>query len=363
MPFTESGVIPDIIINPHCHSQDTMILLDNGKYKTIKEIVENEKYDSVITVNPKNLLEESSKIYNKFSKMADSMYEIKTHSGISLKCTGDHQQLVYKNPNNIWKRTDTLVIDKDELIVRIAKNEYRYDKVKSIKEIEPEMVYDFTTVSENHSFIANSIITHNCIPSRMTVGQLIECTLSKLGCLQGRTYDGTPFETINIKNICEKFEKFGFSRKGTETMYNGQTGEKILTEIFIGPTYYQRLKHMVLDKIHSRSNGPVQNLTRQPAEGRSRDGGLRLGEMEVDCLLSHGAAGFLKERIFECSDKYEVYVCDQCGLIGTINVEKRLFLCKPCNNTTLFSKVNLPYAAKLLWHELYSLGIIPRIIT
>ena len=120
---------------------------------------------------------------------------------------------------------------------------------------------------------------------------------------------------------------------------------------------------MVLDKVHSRANGPVQNLTRQPAEGRSRDGGLRLGEMEVDCLLSHGTAGFLKERIFECSDKYTVYVCDKCGLIATINVEKKIFLCKPCNNTTLFSKVNLPYAAKLLWHELYSLGIIPRIIT
>jgi hypothetical protein len=114
---------------------------------------------------------------------------------------------------------------------------------------------------------------------------------------------------------------------------------------------------------NSRSTGPVQNLTRQPAEGRSRDGGLRLGEMEVDCLLSHGTSGFLKERIFECSDMYNAYVCNQCGLLATVNPQKNIYICHSCGNTNNFSKINLPFASKLLWQELYSLGIVPRIIT
>jgi DNA-directed RNA polymerase II subunit RPB2 len=207
------------------------------------------------------------------------------------------------------------------------------------------------------------IINPACIPSRMTIGQLLECTLSKRGAIEGKRYDGTPFNRLNIDEICDEFKKYGFNRKGTEVLYNGQTGERIETEIFIGPTFYQRLKHMVKDKIHSRSTGPVQNLTRQPAEGRSRDGGLRLGEMEVDCLLSHGASGFLKERIFECSDMYSAYVCNQCGLLATVNPHKNIYLCNSCGNTNNFSKINLPFASKLLWQELYSLGIIPRIIT
>ena len=207
------------------------------------------------------------------------------------------------------------------------------------------------------------IINPACIPSRMTIGQLLECTLSKIGAIEGEKHDGTPFEDLNIEQICDKFKKYGFNRKGTEVLYNGQTGERIKTEIFIGPTFYQRLKHMVKDKVHSRSTGPVQNLTRQPAEGRSRDGGLRLGEMEVDCLLSHGAAGFLKERIFECSDMYHSYVCNKCGLLATVNPQKNIFLCNSCGNTNDFSKINLPFASKLLWQELYSLGIIPRILT
>jgi hypothetical protein len=559
------------------------------------------------------------------------------------------------------------------------------------------------------------IINPACIPSRMTIGQLLECTLSKRGAIEGKRYDGTPFNRLNVDEICDEFKKYGFNRKGTEVLYNGQTGERIQTEIFIGPTFYQRLKHMVKDKIHclrldhdvltidgwknhetlkmedkiatlkdgqlvyekplnifyypdykgkmyriknqnidlnvtanhrmwvsriysrkhiwlphkfelaedivgkrrkylknaewncddyqfvlpaitdgnnkyheekrpdmnswitffgiwiaegwankgkwtttfavnkqrvkdvlyeavenmgyhyhvlneklrinnrqlteymeklslgapnkylpdwvwklsktqsqllihsmqlgdgcwcknttasryytssdklanqfmqlclhagwssnkllhskayankviikgrevinqhdiwncsvikskncpevnhghtkrqkiqeeelydyegpvycvevpsgvfytrrngkacwtgnSRSTGPVQNLTRQPAEGRSRDGGLRLGEMEVDCLLSHGTSGFLKERIFECSDMYNAYVCNQCGLLATVNPQKNIYICHSCGNTNNFSKINLPFASKLLWQELYSLGIVPRIIT
>jgi len=122
--------------------------------------------------------------------------------------------------------------------------------------------------------------------------------------------------------------------RGFERMYNGHTGRPLTAMIFLGPTYYQRLKHMVDDKIHSRGRGPVQILTRQPAEGRSRDGGLRFGEMERDCMIAHGAANFLKERLFDQSDAYRVHVCESCGLIAIANLKKNSFECRGCKNKT-----------------------------
>ena len=128
--------------------------------------------------------------------------------------------------------------------------------------------------------------------------------------------------------------------RGFETMYNGHTGRRLTAMIFLGPTYYQRLKHMVDDKIHSRGRGPVQILTRQPAEGRSRDGGLRFGEMERDCMIAHGAAHFLKERLFDQSDAYRIHVCEKCGLIAIANLKKNSFECRGCKNKTDIVQVN-----------------------
>ena len=146
-------------------------------------------------------------------------------------------------------------------------------------------------------------------------------------------------------------------------MYNGQTGEQIETSIFIGPVFYQRLKHMVRDKQHSRSIGPMVNLTRQPAEGRSRDGGLRFGEMERDCMVSHGASRFTRGRLYDASDKYHVHVCKKCGMIASYNDKMQIHLCKTCDNRVDFSYVEIPYACKLLFHELQTMNIAPRILT
>ena len=132
-------------------------------------------------------------------------------------------------------------------------------------------------------------------------------------------------------------------------MYNGFTGKKLEVMIFLGPTYYQRLKHMVGDKMHSRGRGPVQILTRQPTEGRSRDGGLRFGEMERDCMISHGAARFLKERTLDVSDKYRVHICDLCGLICEAKLGENTFQCRNCDNRDKISAIELPYASKLLF--------------
>jgi DNA-directed RNA polymerase II subunit RPB2 len=168
------------------------------------------------------------------------------------------------------------------------------------------------------------IVNPHAIPSRMTIGHLIECLCSKVASIKGEEGDATPFFNVTVDKIADDLHKLGYQRHGNEVMYNGYTGRKIDMMIFLGPTYYQRLKHMVDDKIFSRARGPVQILTRQPTEGRARSGGLRFGEMERDCMISHGAASFLKERLMDVSDKYRVHVCQNCGLFAVANLKEYL---------------------------------------
>jgi len=205
------------------------------------------------------------------------------------------------------------------------------------------------------------IINPHAVPSRMTIAQLVECILGKTGCMLGCVGDGTAFNKVSVNNISTILESQGFNGCGNEVLYNGFNGEQIKTSIFMGPTYYQKLKHMSRDKIHSRSGGPVVSMTRQPAEGRSSHGGLRFGEMERDCMIAHGSSYFLKERLLDVSDKYGVYICKLCGLISTANPSNKLYECKKCNNYGDFSKCYIPYACKLLFQELQTMSIYPRI--
>jgi DNA-directed RNA polymerase II subunit RPB2 len=207
------------------------------------------------------------------------------------------------------------------------------------------------------------IINPHAIPSRMTIAQLKETLLGKLLLELGLFGDGTSFGELDMKTIFKELQKHNYESKGNELLYDGKTGEQIETNIFIGPVYYQRLKHMVNDKQHSRCIGPMVNLTRQPAEGRSRDGGLRFGEMERDCMISHGASRFTRERIYDVSDKYGVHVCKTCGLIAIYNNEKHIHLCNVCDNKTEFSYVEIPFSCKLLFQELISMNVVPRIMT
>jgi DNA-directed RNA polymerase beta subunit len=206
--------------------------------------------------------------------------------------------------------------------------------------------------------VPDIIMNPHAIPSRMTMAQLMECIMGKTSCHIGACGDATPFSDCSVESIAKVLELSGMERYGNEIMYNGRTGEQIKTEIFIGPTYYQRLKHMVTDKIHARgSNGPIVMLTRQPSDGRSRGGGLRLGEMERDCLIGHGISEFLKEKMLDTSDNYRVFICKNCGLIANANPTKNIYKCNHCKTSADIVQVRVPYAFKLLGQELYTMNI------
>ena len=202
--------------------------------------------------------------------------------------------------------------------------------------------------------IPDIIINPHCIPSRMTINQLLECLGAKSACINGHYRDATPFSSssTNILSTLETdLKNCGYDSTGNETMYNGFTGEPFNAKIFIGPVYYQRLKHLVSDKIHARDYGNVQSLTRQPLEGRSRDGGLRFGEMERDCMISQGVSMILVEQLFHKSDPFTINICNNCGQIPTNNE-----ICKICNNDE-FVNVNIPFACKLLIQNLGAMNI------
>ena len=209
--------------------------------------------------------------------------------------------------------------------------------------------------------VPDLIVNPHAIPSRMTIGQLMECVLGKACCFNAEPGDGTPFRDTNLDDIGATLEAAGFNRHGDEVVYDGLTGRECAVRLFIGPTYYQRLKHMTADKCHSRAaNGPVTALVRQPAEGRARDGGLRLGEMEVWCQYAHGMMHFLKERMMDCSDNYRVHVCNKCGMLAVANAERNIFKCEACRNYVAFSEIRIPYAMKLLTQEIEAMGIATR---
>lgn len=200
--------------------------------------------------------------------------------------------------------------------------------------------------------IPDMIINPHAFPSRMTIAHLLECVISKVCCLDGFEYDATPFENHDFESIFSRLKSHGLECHGNEIMYNGMTGDQIESSIFIGPTYYQRLKHMVADKINYRLSGPVTSITRQPTKGRANDGGLRIGTMETDVLVSNGMVGFLKESLMERADGCTFMIDADNGNITSST--------KGVSN---IDKINVPYAIKALMYEVNTLGINPILIT
>jgi len=329
------------------------------------------KFANYSKVNSKGVIPENTLIQNRDVIIA-KITPIKENRN-------DHTKVIkYEDQSRIYRTDEETYVDKNyidrngdgynfaKVRIRAVRKPVIGDKFSSrsgqkgtIGNIIPEEDMPFTKDGIRPDIILNP----HAIPSRMTIAQLKETVLAKVLLQLGLFGDGTSFGELDVNTICEQLLKVGYEAHGNELLYNGLTGEQHECSVFTGPVFYQRLKHMVTDKQHSRSIGPMVNLTRQPAEGRSRDGGLRFGEMERDTTVAHGAARFTKERLFDVSDKYSVYSCKKCGLIASYNDAMHIHRCRTCDNRTDFAYVQIPYACKLLFQELITMNIAPRLIT
>mmetsp|Transcript_20120 Transcript_20120/g.36498 ORF Transcript_20120/g.36498 Transcript_20120/m.36498 type:complete len:1233 (-) Transcript_20120:626-4324(-) len=271
----------------------------------------------------------------------------------------------------------------DNVLISTTKEGYRFTKVR-IRNVRIPQVGDkfasrhgqkgtigMTYRQEDMPFTAEGIVPDiivnpHAIPSRMTIAQLIECLLGKVVVFQGCEGDATPFTDVTVEDISKRLHAMGYQRHGNEAIYQGHTGKPLNARVFIGPTFYQRLKHLVDDKVHSRARGPVAMLTRQPLEGRARDGGLRMGEMERDCLITHGCANFMRDRFFCNSDQYRIHICERCGLTAQANLKKMTYECRTpmcVGRPYKICQIEIPYACKLLFQELQAMCINTRIYT
>jgi len=329
------------------------------------------KFGNYNKVNSKGLIPENSLVENR-DIIISKVTPIKENRN-------DHTKVIkFEDQSKIYRTTEEVYIDKNYIDrngdgysfakVRLRafrrpvigdKFSSRHGQKGTVGNIIPEEDMPFTKNGTRPDIIINP----HAIPSRMTIGQLKETLLGKVLVELGLFGDGTSFGDLDVKSISNKLLELGYESNGNEVMYNGLTGEQIECDVFMGPVFYQRLKHMVTDKQHSRSIGPMVNLTRQPAEGRSRDGGLRFGEMERDGMISHGASRFTKGRMYDASDKYQVHVCKKCGLIASYNDQLHIHHCRSCDNRVDFAYVEIPYACKLLFQELITMNVVPRVIT
>ena len=363
-------------------------------YRTIKEQCNKNLStgEEEIFCNPSEM-DSFTKKHNNYEKIDKTGFlkeNIYVESGdiIIGKCMPQKTStsFIYKDNSVSMKNNEQGYIDRccanDKYFKNSSADGYTFSKIK-IRNFREPTIGD--KLSSNHAqkgsigvmynqedlpytkdgLVPDIIINPHAIPSRMTIAQLIETLMGKTCTTLGVVGNATPFTNLSIDEICKILrDDCQLNEHGNEIMYNSRTGEQIKTTIFVGPTYYQRLKHMVCDKIHSRnSNGPVVLLTRQPAEGRARDGGLRLGEMEVECNWGHGTMHFLKERFMECSDNYRMFVCKNCGNTANVNPNTNIYICNECTNKTNFGEIRIPFACKLLFQEIQSMGISTKFLT
>ena len=347
--------------NPNTSEMDQFIVPDSNLVSSIKS-ANYDKLDNDGFISEETAVVSDDVIIGKITskvRQSDNDKYYKDVSTIIRNNQGGIIDSVFKNMKNQENNTMTKIrIRKERRPIIGDKFSSRHGQKGVIGIIYNQEDMPFT----EEGITPDIIINPHCIPSRMTVAQLIECIMGKVSAIEGTETDGTPFEEPNIDLVKKKLKSYGYDETGNEDMYCGFTGKKFQTKIFIGPTYYQRLRHLVEEKVHSRAKGPIQIMTRQPVEGRARDGGLRIGEMERDSIAAHGCTGFLKDKLMDSSDPYTVHICNGCGNFAVKIKGKNTYECKSCEKSNI-SKINLPYATKLFIQEMRGLTISSKIIT
>ena len=344
--LTDQICVPDKEVKGYKAEEDYKLLEDDGI--TYPEATISEEDVIIGRTSPPRFLGEMDEFSIAANKLRDSSVTIK--------------------PGEIGK-VDMVAVTENEEGNKLVQIRVRHQRIPEIGDkfasrhgqkgvvglIVPQQDMPFTV----SGITPDVMFSPHSIPSRMTVSHLIEALAGKVGALDGTNIDATAFSSQSEKDLRTQLQELGFREDGTERMINGITGEEFEAKIFIGNMYYLRLKHMVGNKLHARAAGRIQLLTRQPIEGRAKGGGLRLGEMEKDCFVAHGASLLLKER-FD-SDRTVVPICSACGLIGVNDVFRKKKFCHRCGGNVEINSIELSYAFKLLMDEIRAMGVLPNI--